>query len=156
MVADLVPVPRKPLMAQSVSPAGMGRFIVIVRLFCIVPFLTGIVDMLGGVWILQQAGAALPAKVADNAVLNNQIAFWGAIWFGFGIGLWWTSRAPLSRATVARILLAVLFLAGLARAYAAMRWGYPGAVMTGAMAIELILSPVLLAWLGWLQRGRYA
>jgi hypothetical protein len=138
----------------AVDPGTRG-FVALARLFCVVPFLTGVVDVIGGVWIIEQAGAALPMEVSANAVLNNQIAFWGAIWFGFGVSLWWASRAPLRRAAATRILLWVLFLAGLARAYACVRWGYPGPVMVGAMAIELVLAPVLLVWLARLEGRRH-
>ena len=139
-------------MSQSATSSSIGAFNIVVRIFCVIPFLTGIVDILGGAWILGQAGATLPVDIADNAVINNQIAFWGAIWFGFGVLLWWVSYDPLGRAAVARMLFIVLFLSGLARVYAWIRWGYPGPVLTGAMAIELGLSPVLLLWLNRLQK----
>ncbi len=134
-------------MSKLTNLSTIGAFVTVVRMFCVVPLLTGLVDIIGGTWILGQAGAVLPREITTDAVLNNQIAFWGAIWLGFGILLWWASNDPLNRATVARMLFIVLFMSGLARGYAWVRWGYPGPVLTGAMAIELVLSPALLFWL---------
>lgn len=140
-------------MSQSTtSSSDVGALTIVVRLFCVVPFLTGIADVLGGAWILGLAGAVLPVEIASDPVINNQIAFWGAIWFGFGVCLWWISYDPLGRAAIARMLFVVLFLSGLARFYAWVRWGYPGPVLVGAMTIELVLSPVLLLWLNRLQQ----
>lgn len=139
-------------MSQSDASSSIRAFSVVVRLFCIVPFATGAADMVGGAWILGQAGAVIPDGMANDPVVNNQIAFWGAIWLGFGVSLWWVSNEPLSRVAVARMLFAILFMSGLARAYASFRWGFPGLVLAGAMGIELLWSPVLLFWIQRLER----
>ena len=103
---------------------------------------------------LQQAGSAIPRGASLDPVLNNQIAFWGAIWLGYGVALWWTSGDPLTRSSVARILLGTLFLSGLARGYSLLLYGFPGPVLAGAMAVELGLSPILFLWLNRLAQTR--
>ncbi|WP_446719501.1 DUF4345 domain-containing protein [Inquilinus sp. OTU3971] len=75
-----------------------------------------------------------------------------AIWLGFGLVLWWISNDPLHRAAAARLLFAILFVSGLARLYALVRWGFPGPLLAGAIAIELVLSPIPILWLNRLQQ----
>ena len=58
-----------------------------VRALCIIPFVTGIADIINGVGLLTIGGARLEA-VSNDPILNSQVGFWGAIWFGFGIILW--------------------------------------------------------------------
>ena len=118
----------------------------VLKVFCIVPFLTGAADLFGGTWILAQAGASVPAEAAVDPIINSQIKFWGAIWLGYGAALWWVSGDPSDRAAMLRILLATLFVSGLARALSFALFGSPGAVLTGAMVLEIVGSAVMWLW----------
>ena len=51
-----------------------------VRTLCIVPFFTGVADIVDGAGLLTLAGSQLGQAVNDP-ILNSQIGFWGAIWF---------------------------------------------------------------------------
>ena len=116
-----------------------------VRVLCIIPFVTGIADIINGVGLLTVAGARLEGVVRDP-VLNSQIGFWGAIWFGFGIVLWRASSHLRDEADVFRLLCGTIALSGLARLGAAIAYGLPGPVLTAAMAVELIAGPGFLLW----------
>jgi len=116
-----------------------------VRALCIIPFVTGIADIVNGLGLLTVGGARLE-NVANDPVLNSQVGFWGAIWFGFGIILWRTSSHLRDEADLFRLLCGILVLSGLARVGSAIAYGLPGAVLTGAMAVELIAGTGFLLW----------
>ena len=118
----------------------------VLRLFCIVPFLTGAADLFGGTWILAQAGASVPADVATDPIINSQIKFWGVIWLGFGAAIWWVAGDPRTRAPMLRILLATLFVSGMARALSFALYGSPGGLLTGAMILEIFGSIGMWFW----------
>lgn len=116
-----------------------------VRLLCVLAVVTGAIDMFAGVRLLMLGGAGLGA-VANDAALNSQIGFWGAIWFGFGIVLWRASYHLFDEVALFRILCGVTALAGLARLGAAMIYGLPGFPLTVAMIVELVAGLGLPAW----------
>ena len=116
-----------------------------VRALCVIPFATGLVDMVDGVKLLTLGGARLASAHADP-VLNSQVAFWGAIWFGYGIMLWRASSHLRDEPQLFRLLCGILLLSGLARVGAAVAYGMPGAVLTGAMFVELVGGFGLLLW----------
>ncbi len=119
----------------------------VLRVFCVIPFLTGLADLFGGAAFLRTAGATLPNASVSDAVLNNQIKFWGVIWFGYGLSLWWASSDPRGRSGLLHILFGTLFFSGLGRALAVYRYGWASPVLTGAMGLELIGSAIFLMWL---------
>ena len=124
-----------------------------VRLFCVVPFLTGALDMLNGLALLVTAGAPMAHLVRDP-VLNSQVRFWGAIWFGFGIVLWRASAHLASEPVLFRLLCCIIGLSGVCRLASAFLFGLPGPILTGAMALELVACAGFLAWhVAALRRG---
>ena len=86
----------------------------IVRIFCLIPFLTGAVDVVNGIGLLSSAGVPLQT-LARDPTLNSQVGFWGAIWFGYGVVLWRASSHLQDEPEVFRLLCLTLFLSGLAR-----------------------------------------
>lgn len=119
---------------------------IVIRMFCVLPFLTGAADLFGGTDILVLAGAILPKDVTLDPVLNNQIKFWGAIWLGYGLLLWWTSYDVRARSTVLRLLLATLLLSGLGRALSVLQFGWASPALTIAMIAEIVGSIALFVW----------
>ena len=117
------------------------------RIFCVLPFATGLMDMLVGLQPLAQFGAFVPHATATDPTVGSQVGFWGGIWFGWGVFLWWAAADVRQHAVPVRIAAATLFLAGLGRAYAAVRFGMPTSVLIGATGLELIGSPVIWWWL---------
>ena len=125
-----------------------------VRIFCLLPFATGTLDLVAGTTLLSQAGSPITHALAQDPVLNSQIAFWGAIWFGFGLVLWHVSADLRQKAELFRLLMAILILGGLGRVYALARFGWPGPILIGALLLELIGPPLLLLWHGTELRSR--
>ncbi len=116
-----------------------------VRTLCIIPFVTGVVDTVNGVGLLTFAGARLEG-VANDPVLNSQVGFWGAVWFGFGIILWRASSHLRDEVDLFRLLCGTIALSGLARVGSAFAYGLPGPVLTVAMTVELIAGMGFLLW----------
>lgn len=118
----------------------------VVRIFCLLPLVTGSLDLVQGVRVLRPAGAVIPDRVADDPALNSQIKFLGAIWLGYGPTLWRVNADPRANAGLFRLLLGIFFLSGVGRAAAAVQFGRPGRPFTGAMVLELLGAPLLLLW----------
>ena len=116
-----------------------------VRTLCIVPLVTGAIDIFNGVGLLIFGGAHLES-VASDPVLNSQAGFWGAIWFGFGVILWRASSHLRDEADLFRLLSGTIALSGLARLGAAFAYGLPGPVLTVAMMVELTTGVGFLLW----------
>lgn len=123
----------------------MGGIKLASRALCVLAFVTGLVDMFAGIPLLIAGGGRL-TSVAGDPVLNSQIGFWGAIWFGFGIVLWRTSGRLRAEAGLFRILCGIILLSGLARLVAALSYGLPGGALTTAMVVEIVGGAGLFLW----------
>jgi hypothetical protein len=117
-----------------------------VQISCPLPLITGAMDLVLGARVLSATGAALPAEALSDPVLNSQIRFWGAIWFGFGVVLWVVARDLHANALWFRLLCGVLFLSGIGRAVSMLQFGLPSPPLIGATALELVGIPLLLWW----------
>ena len=116
-----------------------------VRAFCLLILFAGLVHLVDGVSFLLVAGAPV-AGIFNDPVLNSQVRFWGAIWFGFGIVLWHAGNRLETDPALFRLLCGILGLSGLARLESAVVFGLPGQMLTSAMAITLIAAPCFLFW----------
>ncbi len=116
----------------------MRNLEIAVRAFCVVPFLTGGFDLLGGARFPKSAGVPLDDELSANAVLDSQVRFCGAIWVGYGIILWRAAAQLRSDPDGFRVLCGILALSGLGRLASIMRCGSPGVPLTSAMAVELM------------------
>ena len=127
-----------------------GRVITIfLRVFCAIPFLTGLADLIGGTSLFKAAGIPMPPEVASDPFLNSQIKFWGAIFFGYGAMLWWAAGDIRGRAQTLQLLLATMVLAGFGRALSLALYGSPGVLLDGALVLEVVGFPLI-----WLYHRR--
>jgi hypothetical protein len=116
-----------------------------VRAFCLLILFAGMMHLVDGVSFLLIAGAPV-AGIFNDPVLNSQVRFWGAIWFGFGIVLWHAGNRLEADPALFRLLCGILGLSGLARLESAVMCGLPGPMLTAAMMIELVTAPCFLFW----------
>lgn len=116
-----------------------------VRTLCIIPFVTGAIDLVDGVGLLILGGAHLQG-VARDPSLNSQVGFWGAIWFGFGVILWRASSHLQDEVDLFRLLCGTIALSGLARLVSVFAYGLPVPVLTVAMIVELVGGIGFLLW----------
>ncbi len=138
---------------QAKAPdLGFGALPIVLRVLCLLPFLTGSADLILGAKFARWGGANLSDQVINDPGLNNEIYFWGAIWFGYGVALWWVSSHLRSEAVMFRILIGTLFFSGLARSLSVLLYGWPSPLLTAAIALELFGSAALWLWHRWLFR----
>lgn len=138
--------------ASAPGQAGLRALAVGLQVFCALPFATGAADLLIDVKVLTLSGAVIPPPVAVDPILNSEIKFWGAIWFGFGLILWYASRDLRQHAPLFRLLMGILVLSGLGRALSAVQFGAGSALMFSFMVFELTVPVALLVWHRWLLR----
>ena len=92
-------------------------------------------------------GAVLPAQVAADPTLNSQNRFYGVAFAFHGVALWICAGDIPRFRPILLALLWVFFMAGLARLVAWALHGAPAPAVVGLLLLELLLPPVLLAWL---------
>ena len=86
----------------------------------------------------------LPASLLSLASLDSQNRFYGVAFTLHGV-LLWTCAGDLQRhATVLRRVLAVFWLAGLARLPSLLLVGWPAPAVLALAVVELLLPPLLL------------
>lgn len=134
------------MVTVNATPA-VRRLGIVLRVFCALPLVTGLLDMFVGIAPLTALGASIPATVASDPTLGSQVGFWGGIWLGYAGSLWWAAGDVVQRAVPVRLAAATLFLAGVGRAYAAARFGWPHPGFAGAMILELVGAPLIWWWL---------
>lgn len=126
------------------------------RALALIAIITGLGDLTLGAAMQKPLGLLLDAVAINEPLLNSQIRFLGAVWFGYGLGLWLALRSISRHSALILGLLAVLVVGGVGRVLALLVNGLPASVTAGgfilfALAIELVLAPVLMLWL-----SRYA
>lgn len=124
----------------------MRALVIAIRVFCLLPFATGLADLVFGARVFATTGLTLPAAITSSPALNSQIGFWGAIWFGTALLLWKCTTDLVGHRDWFYLLCGILFLSGVGRAIAAVRFGLPPAPLLGAMLLELIGMPLAILW----------
>jgi hypothetical protein len=124
----------------------MNALVIVVRIFCLLPFVTGLADLVLGPQVFGPLGLTFPAAIVSDPALNSQIGFWGAIWFGMALLLWKCTTDLVENQGWFYLLCGILFLSGVGRAIAAIRFGLPPAPLSAAMALELIGIPPVILW----------
>jgi hypothetical protein len=135
----------------------MRAFKIVVFVLALIPIVTGPLDIALGLEAPHLLGAALSPEDLRDPVLDSEIRFFGAFWFGVGplilLCLWDLPRyAPMLRG-----LLAIVFLAGVGRTYSMAHLGLPSTAIGKIFVVCATLSqvvgmPLLLIWLFRLGR----
>lgn len=128
----------------------MTAFRAAIRALALIALLTGTVDVVLGLQAQQSIGAALEEGYGDP-LLNSQIRYLGAVWFGFGALLWHCLGDLARHAAILRGALLIVFLGGLGRLASVLQFGFPASAVghgfvVFAIVIELIAMPLLLIW----------
>jgi hypothetical protein len=89
---------------------------------------------------------------ATTSTVDSEVRFLAVYWLAYGVLLLWVVPQVERRTGVVRAALAVMFASGCARALSFLRDGTPHPVMVAAMAVELVLPPVLWYWQAGLAR----
>ena len=112
---------------------------IVIGLLGLVPIYIGINGMYSGLEGLVP-GAAIDARV------DGQYRYLAAIYLGFGCLLIWIQSRFEQEIGLFRILMAMVFIAGVARAIAFFTYGIPELSVILATAFELIFPPLFVLW----------
>ncbi len=91
--------------------------------------------------------AAIPGGVVTNATMDSEDRFYATLFLGFGLAIIWCAREIEAREKPLGALLAVFFAGGIARMISLIAVGSPGPMFLFMGSLELILPPLLWAWL---------
>lgn len=104
-----------------------------------VPVATGLLSIATG-----PAGA--PDGGPTTASVDSEYRFVNTFWTAAGLGLLWSLRSPEDRQPVTRVVLATAGLGGAPRLLSWSKVGRPHPVFVGALGLELVGVPAVLAW----------
>jgi hypothetical protein len=112
----------------------------------LIPILTGGLDLVLGARSLHVAGSSMPLDTVNDIVLDSQIRFLAATWFGVGIILYWIIPSIDRQTTLFRLLMGGIFLGGIGRISSAILLGIPPVQFIIAIMLELVGVPILVLW----------
>ena len=112
---------------------------IVIGVLGLVPIGIGVVGMFRGLESLVP-GAAISAGV------DGQYRYLSAIYLGFGCLLIWIQFRLERETELFRILMAMVFVAGVGRGVAIMTYGVPGLPILLATTFELVFPPLLVFW----------
>ena len=126
-------------MAKS-STGGRRGLQVALGCVAVIPLLSGLTGMARG-------PAGLPgATGAVDATLDSEYRFVNAFWLAAAPVVWSSLPRVEERGPLLRAALGTAFVGGLGRLASLSTAGRPHPAMLGALAIELVGVPALLAW----------
>ena len=113
----------------------------------IIPVLTGIITMFG---LSDPIYAA--AKIPANALLDSNLRFFGGVWLGLGLSLYWLIPGIERQTVLFRVLWGMIFLGGIGRLLSMIFLGWPPLPFVGFTALEIIGAPFFIWWQARLDR----
>jgi hypothetical protein len=99
----------------------------------VIPVVTGIITMFG---LGDPIYAA--AKIPANALLDSNLRFFGGVWSGLGLALYWLIPGIDRQTVLFRVLWGMIFLGGIGRLLSMMFLGAPPLPFIGFTALEII------------------
>ncbi len=129
----------------------MRAFKTILYLLAVIPLITGALNLGMGFRAQELIGAQLSPEGFLDPLLNSQMRFYGAIWFGYGVLLFVCLSDMDKYSSLLRGSLAIVFLGGLGRTASLVQFGMPAEALGTAFVIavwmiEIIGVPLLLWW----------
>ncbi|MCR9122439.1 MAG: DUF4345 domain-containing protein [Phyllobacteriaceae bacterium] len=93
-------------------------------------------------------GAGLPGLEASAGAVNldSHMRYLSGLLLGIGLAFWSTVARPAIRLDRFRLLAVIVIIGGVARLLSVLLAGWPAAPHVAALAMELAVTPALLAW----------
>jgi Domain of unknown function (DUF4345) len=114
---------------------------VAMALLGVIPVLTGIVTMFG-LFDPIYASAGIP----PNALLDSNLRFFGGVWLGLGIALYWLIPNVERQTLLFRVLSGMIFLGGIGRLMSMIFLALPPLPFVGFTVLEIIGAPLFVWW----------
>lgn len=127
---------------------GMNKkvFQTVLAVLGLIPVITGGLSVAFGVNAFSFVGGLVTPDMASNIVLDSEIRFLGAIWFGIGILVFWIIPSIDRQTSLFRLLMAIIFLGGVGRLLSAFLVGIPPTLFIAIIVLELVGMPLLVVW----------
>lgn len=106
-----------------------------------IPVLTGIVTMFGLADPIY-ASAHLPA----NALLDSNLRFFGGVWLGLGLAVYWLIPNIERQTVLFRTVWGMIFLGGIGRLLSMLFLALPPVPFIAFTALEILGAPLFIAW----------
>lgn len=106
-----------------------------------IPVLTGIVTLFGLADPIY-ASAHLPA----NALLDSNLRFFGGVWLGLGLTVYWLIPDIERQTELFRAVWGMIFLGGIGRLLSMLFLGLPPVPFIAFTALEILGAPLFIAW----------
>jgi uncharacterized protein YjeT (DUF2065 family) len=116
-------------------------------LLAAIPVLTGIITMFG---LSDPIYAA--AKIPANALLDSNLRFFGGVWLGLGLALYWLIPSIERQTVLFRVVWGMIFLGGIGRLLSMVFLDAPPLPFVGFTALEIIGPPFFIWWQARLER----
>ncbi len=107
----------------------------------LVPVITGVITLLG-IHDPIYASARLPA----SALLDSNLRFFGGVWLGLGLAIFWLVPAIERQGLLFRVIWGAIFLGGIGRLLSIILLGFPPAPFIGFTALEVVGAPLFVYW----------
>jgi hypothetical protein len=104
------------------------------------------VAIVTGVYGVATGSGGIPGTHDADASVESELRFLYALWVGYGVALLGVVPRVATATAAVRLLAAILFAAGAARAIAWIDAGRPDTLFVVLMIIELVLPPLVIAW----------
>jgi predicted membrane channel-forming protein YqfA (hemolysin III family) len=106
-----------------------------------IPVLTGLVTLLGIADPIY-ANAGIPS----NALLDSNLRFFGGVWLGLGIALYWLIPRIETQTVLFRALWGMVFLGGVGRLLSMLFLAWPPIPFVGFTVLEIVGAPLFVVW----------
>ncbi len=118
---------------------NLARLRIILGVLGLVPIFIGLTGMFSGL-------ERLVSGCEFSSDSDGQYRYLSAIYLGFGVLILWIQSRLTSQVALFRILMAMVFLAGIARALPIVALGFPRLTVLIALLFELVFPPLVVYW----------
>jgi uncharacterized protein YjeT (DUF2065 family) len=114
---------------------------IVTSLLALVPVVTGIITMLG-----TRDPLYASTDIPELPVLDGNLRFFGGLWLGLGLALFWLVPRIESETALFRAIWGAIFLGGIGRALSMLLIDLPPAPFIGFTILELVGAPLFIYW----------
>ena len=114
---------------------------IVTAVLAAIPVGTGLISMTG-INDPLYSSAALP----PSTLLDGNLRFFGGVWFGLGIAMYWLIPNIEKQTSLFRALWGMVFVGGIGRLVSMLVLGLPPVPFVGFTLLELFGAPLMVLW----------
>ena len=105
-----------------------------------IPVVTGIIGLLG------TSDPLYELKRQPDVLLDSNLRFFGGLWLGLGIAMYWLVPRIDTQTVLFRALWGMIFLGGIGRLISMLAVAAPPIPFIGFTVLEIVGAPLLVLW----------